>query len=120
MGIYLYLISVPTPSKKPTKKAVETCLFDLELARVRRPDFEEALFSGEIHKAERYPRELIRDTLRLQRDCEPAYTFTKDDYGRTGGASPSTSMSIRSWISKNIVPSGILRADEIGIVYIWE
>jgi hypothetical protein len=120
MGIYLYLISVPTPSKKPTKKAVENCLFDLELARVRRPDFEQALFSGEIHKAERYPKELIRNTLRLLRDCEPAYIFTPLDCGRNGEESESVSMSIRAWILKNIVPSGILQRDEFGIVYLEE
>ena len=119
MAINLYLLSVPTPTKKPTKKVIELAEFDLQLARVRRPNFEAALFAGDVHKAERYDKALMRNPLRLQRDAIPAYVFTADDLDGKA-ETESVSMSVRAWIVKNILPSGIIGKDEFGIVYVPE
>jgi len=115
--ISFYLKESAAPTKKPTKAKIEAVKFELELARVRRPDFEDAVFSGRIHALERIPAHVLKNPALRRRDYsgpKDRYILTLSDLGRSTTSPETQQMSFYSWVLKYFVPV-IFNRDEVGV-----
>lgn len=117
-SLAFYLKESATPTKKPTKAKIEAVKFELELARVRRHDFEGAVFSGKIHALDRIPAHVLKNPALRRRDYsgpKNCYILTDADLGRSVTSPETQQMSFYSWVLKYFVPI-IFARDEVGVV----
>lgn len=118
---YLMLKSVSNPTRKPSKAKLKALEHELALARVRRPDLEEAIASGLVHSLKRVPAHVVKNPALRKRDysgAQYAYELTEADMGRAKSSAETQAMSIYQWLIKYYVAAGILHRDEIAIVIV--
>lgn len=118
---YLMMKATNSKTKKPTKAQLKALDHELALARVRRPDLEEAIASGLVHGLKRVPAHVVKNPALRKRDYsgpEYAYELTEADMGRAKSSAETQAMSIYQWLIKYYVAVGILHRDEIAIVIV--
>jgi len=119
MAISLYTKSVATPTKKPTKAQLAAVDHALALARVRRPDIEAAIASGQIHKLPRLAPAVVKNPALRRRDHSGSgdcYRATESDLGRATTNEQTQSMALKTWLVTYYVKTGVFGPDEIAIV----
>lgn len=107
MAIHLHLLSVTTPSNTPTKDTVKQTLSFVGEKYLQMLDFQIALFSGDVHRAERCDK---ADAMHAN-GLPVAYTFTHSDIASLADG-VSTLSAIDAWITNYIAPSGALGRNE--------
>jgi hypothetical protein len=118
--ISVYLKESKDPTRKPTKAKIEAAQHALALSRVRRPDFEAAVFAGKIHALPRISSVIVKDVGRRRRDHRgkgDRYVLTVADMGRAKTNPDTIRMAFLQWVIRYFVKeSGIFSPDEIAVV----
>jgi hypothetical protein len=118
---YLMIKLVSNPTRKPSKAKLKALEHELALARVRRPDLEAAIASGEIHALKRVPAHVVKNPALRKRDfsgAQYAYELTDADMGRAKSSPETQAMSIYQWLIKYYVAAGVFTREEIAIVIV--
>lgn len=117
MRICLYRKISATPTKRPTKAAIAALEFELALSRVHRDDLVAFITSGTFHKLPALPAHVVKNPALRRRDHgSDCYVLTLSDLGRAQSSPQTIAMSVRQWIEKYLVASGLLAHDEFAIV----
>lgn len=119
MPISVYLKQSKNPTRKPSKAKVEAALYALSLSRVRRPDFEDAVFAGVIHALPRVSQATVKDAALRRRDHSgksDRYVLTVSDLGRAKSTPDTVRMAFYQWVHKYFVATGVFSEDEIAVV----
>lgn len=117
--ILIYRKAVAAPTKKPTKAKVAALRHALALARVTRDDLVAFFISGEFHRLPAIPAHVVKNPALRRRDHMnegDCYVLSVSDLGRAMTNPDTVAMSVRIWIEKHLVATGIVGRDEFAVV----